>query len=160
MTLLRLEEGYAAMDIAAIDRGMPEEGIMHVSGHHPLSGEYRGKAAAWEYLGKVSEVSGGQGGFGVHSITTNADGHGVALLTGTIRDYVRPVIHIWHVDNGRINEFWDAYIDAAAEDAFWTAALEGSLPRRGGTTPRLLPAGRPSTTWGSGRHRGAGTAAA
>ena len=34
---------------------------MHISGQHPL---------AWEYLGKVAEVSGGQGGFVVHSITT------------------------------------------------------------------------------------------
>jgi hypothetical protein len=34
--------------------------------------------------------------------------HGVALLTGTIRDYVRPVIHVLHVSNGEITEFWDA----------------------------------------------------
>lgn len=118
-------EAYAAMDIAAIDAAMPEDGVLHVSGHHPLSGDYRGKAAAWEYLGKVAEVSGGKGGFVVHSITTDEQGHGVALLTGTIRDYVRQVIHIWHVEDGRITEFWDAYLDAAAEDAFWTAALPG-----------------------------------
>ena len=61
---------YAAMDIAAIDAAMQEDAVMHISGHHPLSGEYRGKAAAWGYLGKVAEVSGGKGGFVVHSITT------------------------------------------------------------------------------------------
>lgn len=61
----------------------------------------------------------------VHSITTDdhGHGHGVALLTGTIRDDVRQVIHIWHVDNGRITEFWDAYLNAAAEDAFGKTAL-------------------------------------
>ena len=48
------------------------DGVMHISGQHPLSGEYHGKVAAWEYLGKVAEVSGGQGGFVVHSITTTA----------------------------------------------------------------------------------------
>ena len=116
-------EAYAAMDIAAIDSAMPDDGVMHISGQHPLSGEYHGKVAAWEYLGKVAEVSGGQGGFVVHSITTDDHGHGVALLTGTIRDYVRQMIHVWHVKDGRITEFWDAYLDAAAEDAFWNTAL-------------------------------------
>ena len=111
------------MDIAAIDSAMPDDGVMHISGQHPWSGEYRGKVAAWEYLGKVAEVSGGQGGFVVHSITTDDHGHGVALLTGTIRDYVRQMIHVWHVRDGRITEFWDAYLDAAAEDAFWNTAL-------------------------------------
>lgn len=116
---------YASMDIAAIDAAMQEDAVMHISGHHPLSGEYRGKAAAWGYLGKVAEVSGGKGGFVVHSITTDDDGHGVALLTGTVGDYVRQVIHVWHIDDGRIMEFWDAYLDAAAEDTFWTEALRG-----------------------------------
>ncbi len=116
-------EAYAAMDIAALDAAVPEDGVWHVSGHHPLSGDYRGKAATWGYLGKVAEVSGGKGGCVVHSITTDDQGHGVVLLTGTIRDYVRQVIHIWHVENGRITEFWDAYLDASAEDAFWNNAL-------------------------------------
>lgn len=118
-------EAYAAMDIAAIDAAMPVDGVMHISGRHPLSGDYRGKEAAWEYLGKVAEVSGGVGGFVVHTITSDDQGHGVALLTGTIRDHVRQVIHVWHVQDGRVTEFWDAYPDAAAEDAFWTAALGG-----------------------------------
>jgi ketosteroid isomerase-like protein len=116
---------YAAMDLAAIDASMPEDGVMHVSGNHPLSGDYRGKAAAWQYLAKVAEVGGGNGGFDVHSITTDGAGHGVALLTGRIGDYVRPVIRIWHVQDGRITEFWDAYLDAAAEDAFWRDAVAG-----------------------------------
>ncbi len=67
-------------------------------------------------------MSGDKGKFVVHSITTDDHGHGVALLAGTIRDHVRQVIPIWHIDNGRITEFWDAYLDAAAEDAFWTSA--------------------------------------
>ena len=33
------------------------------------------------------------------------------------------MIHVWHVRDGRITEFWDTYLDAAAEDAFWNTAL-------------------------------------
>lgn len=110
-------------------RRSPVDAVQHpgsdfpVVRQRPSSGEDHGKVAAWEYLGKVAEVSGGRGGFVVHSITTDDHGHGVALLTGTVRDYVRQMIHVWHVKDGRITEFWDAYLDAAAEDAFWNTAL-------------------------------------
>jgi ketosteroid isomerase-like protein len=114
-----LYDAYSALDIPAIDALLADNYAMHVSGQHPLSGDHRGKPAVWAYLGKVAEVSAGQGGFDVHSITTDGDGHAVALLTGTIRDFVRPVIHVFHLRDGLITEFWDAYPDAQAEDEFW-----------------------------------------
>ncbi|GAC1609270.1 MAG: hypothetical protein NVS3B26_09680 [Mycobacteriales bacterium] len=61
----------------------------------------------------------------MHTITADGKGHVVALVTGTIRDHVRPVVHVFHVDDGKITEFWDAYPDAATEDQFWQTALEG-----------------------------------
>ena len=33
------------------------------------------------------------------------------------------MIHVWHAKDGRITQFCDAYLDAAAEDAFWNTAL-------------------------------------
>lgn len=56
-----LYDAYATMDIAAVDALLVEDYVMHVSGHHPLSGEHRGKLAVWAYLGKVAEVSAGRG---------------------------------------------------------------------------------------------------
>ena len=119
----RAYDAYASMDIAAMDALMTDEHVVHVAGHHPLSGEYRGKQAVWGYLGRVAEISGGRGGFEVHAIAADDDGHAVALLTGTIRDFVRPVIHVWHVRGGQLAEMWDASLDQQAEDAFWTAAV-------------------------------------
>ena len=119
----RAYDAYANMDIAAMDALMTDDHVVHVAGHHPLSGDYRGKQAVWSYLGRVAEISGGRGGFEVHAITADDDGHAVALLTGTIRDFVRPVIHVWHVRGGQLAEMWDASLDQQAEDAFWTAAL-------------------------------------
>jgi ketosteroid isomerase-like protein len=115
-------EAYSALDIAKIDALMAPGFVMHVSGHHPLSGDRSTRDDVWAYLGKVAEISGGKGGYEVHAITTDESGHGIALLTGTIRDFVRPVIHIWHVRDGQVTEFWDSYLDAAAEDAFWATA--------------------------------------
>jgi ketosteroid isomerase-like protein len=121
----RAYDAYAAMDIAAIDALMTDDHVLHVAGRHPLSGEYRGKQAVWDYLGRVAEISGGRGGFEVHAITADNDGHAVALLTGTIRDFVRPVIHVWHVRGEQLAEMWDASLDQYAEDAFWTTAVTG-----------------------------------
>jgi ketosteroid isomerase-like protein len=121
----RAYDAYAAMDIAAIDALMTDDHVLHVAGRHPLSGEYRGKQAVWDYLGRVAEISGGRGGFEVHAITADNDGHAVALLMGTIRDFVRPVIHVWHVRGEQLAEMWDASLDQYAEDAFWTTAVTG-----------------------------------
>jgi len=122
----RAYEAYAAMDVAAIDSLMTDDHVLHVAGRHPLSGDYRGKQAVWEYLGRVTAISGGRGGFDVHAITADENGHAVALLTGTIRDFVRPVIHVWHVRGGQLAEMWDASLDQYAEDAFWSKATPGS----------------------------------
>jgi uncharacterized protein len=119
----RAYDAYAAMDLAAIDDLMTDDHVLHVAGRHLLSGEYRGKQAVWGYLARVAEISGGRGGFDVHAVTADADGHAVALLTGTIREYVRPVIHVWHVRGGQLAEMWDASLDQQAEDAFWTGAI-------------------------------------
>jgi ketosteroid isomerase-like protein len=121
----RAYAAYASMDIAAIDALMTDDHVVHVAGQHPLSGVYRGKEAVWGYLGRVAEISGGRGGFDVHAITADDEGHAVALLTGTIRDFVRPVIHVWHVRGDQLAEMWDASLDQHAEDAFWSAAIAG-----------------------------------
>ncbi|MCU1602987.1 MAG: hypothetical protein JWO22_3696 [Frankiales bacterium] len=92
---------------------------MHIAGDHPLSGDKVGKAAVWEYLGAVSAISGGQGGFVLHALGTDDRGYVVTLLTGTIRDYVRPVVHVQRLAGGKVLEYWDASLDQAAEDAFW-----------------------------------------
>lgn len=111
-------------------RLVADDPVLHVPGKHPLAGEHRGKDAMWAYLGKVAEVSGGKGGFDVHAITSDDEGHGVALLTGTIRDFVRPVSHVWHVHDGLVTEYWEANLDQAAEDRFWTTALRPSAEGR------------------------------
>jgi ketosteroid isomerase-like protein len=122
----RLYDAYARMDIAAIDELMADDAVMHVAGHHPLSGDKRGKPAIWEYLGRVSEIAGGKGGFEVHALTSDNADHVVALATGTIRDHRRRVVHVYHLQDGEFVEFWDATLDGAAEDAFWVRALSES----------------------------------
>jgi ketosteroid isomerase-like protein len=121
--LTRNYRAYASMDIETIDRLASDRIVMHIPGSHPLSGRHVGRDAAWAYLGKVAEVSGGVGGFDVRGIIADHDGHGTAILLGTIRDFARPVVHIWRAEGDEFVEYWEHSFDQDAEDAFWKAAL-------------------------------------
>lgn len=122
--LVRLYQAYADLDVATINALIADDLVMHVPGTHPLAGEHRGRDAAWTYLARVAEVSRGRGGFELHSVATDDDGHAVALLTGTIRDFVRPVVHIWDFnDDGLLVGYWEANLNQHDEDQFWIGAL-------------------------------------
>lgn len=121
--LRRNYQAYADTDLAVIEELSTDDSVLHVPGDHPLSGVHRGRDEVWAYLGKVAEVSGGVGGFEVKSIAADDGGHAAVILVGTIRDFVRPVVHIWRAEQGKLVEYWEVNYDQAEEDAFWKAAL-------------------------------------
>ena len=124
-----LADAYATADIGKIDRLLHDDVVFHVPGDHPLSGTYAGKTDVFGYLGQVAATSqSADGGFEVHSVMGDED-HAVALVTGTIEHngvrFVRPTVHVFHVSQGKITEFWEASLDQHAEDGFWRQALGG-----------------------------------
>ena len=125
----RLVSAYAAADIATIDEVLADDVVFHVPGRHPLSGTYVGKHEVFGYLGQVASTSEGDGGFDVHSLTGD-DEHVVALVTGSIEHagirFVRPTVHVFHVNGTQVTEFWEASLDQHAEDDFWINALSSS----------------------------------
>jgi ketosteroid isomerase-like protein len=124
--LLRgLYDAWNARDIPAVDALMAPDFTMHVSGRHPLSGTHRGKDEVWAYLASVAKALEGRtpGGFEVHAITVDDNGHAVALLRGYSGDFSRPVIHVWHLAEGLITEYWDTTLDQVQEDAFWNSLV-------------------------------------
>ena len=123
----RLASAYAAADIATIDELLADDVVFHVPGRHPLAGTYVGKSEVFGYLGKVAATSeSDDGGFEVHSLTGD-DEHVVALVAGTIEHagirFVRPTVHVFHVNGTQVTEFWEASLDQHAEDEFWVNAL-------------------------------------
>lgn len=75
------------------------------------------------YLAKVAEVGSGAGGFALHGVATDDNGHAVAMLTGTIRDFRRPVVRIWALRAGGLfSEYWEK-ISIKFEEQFWIDAL-------------------------------------
>jgi len=123
----RLMSAYAAADIEVIDQLLADEVVFHVPGRHPLSGTYVGKTEVFGYMRQVAALNeSSDGGFEVHSVTGDDD-HAVSLVTGTIQKdgvrFVRPTVHVFHVNGTQVTEFWEASLDQHAEDQFWINAL-------------------------------------
>jgi uncharacterized protein len=106
--------------------------VFHIPGRQPLSGTYVGKTEVFGYMGQVAALNeSSDGGFEVHSVTGDDD-HAVSLVSGSIEHdgvrFVRPTVHVFHVNGSQVTEFWEASVDQHAEDQFWIDALRQSPP--------------------------------
>jgi ketosteroid isomerase-like protein len=117
---------YASADVATLNALVSDEVMFHVPGRNPLSGTYSGKDAVFGYLARVAEISeSAEGGYDIHAVMADDD-HVCTLVTGTIENsgirFVRPTVHVFHVDGAQVTEFWEASLDQHVEDEFWKKA--------------------------------------
>jgi ketosteroid isomerase-like protein len=103
----------------------------HIAGTHPLSGSYLGRPAVETYVDAVRRVPGDFAGFTITSVLS--DPHkGLLLVEGTARSgepaFVRPMVHVLRLRDGRLREFWDYPFDQDAEDAFWRTHAPARVP--------------------------------
>lgn len=100
--------------------------VFHVSGNHPLSGDYVGVARIRDYLTAVKEATGGRGGFSVTSAMADDTGDEI-LVEGTAfhgeGPFVRTVVHRLRLADGKLVEFRDHPFDQQNEDRFWSARV-------------------------------------
>jgi uncharacterized protein len=120
-----MRRGYAAYtsgDLETIGQLLADDVVWHVSGRSPLSGDYTGKEQVFGFFGKLQELSDGTSRVEVHDLLADEE-HGVAIVTqsGTRngRSYEGRVTHVLHLRDGRVTEFWDAYVDQYTADEFW-----------------------------------------
>ena len=118
----RLKDGYAAFakaDFAVLNDLFAEDLLWHGGGRSQLAGEFRGRAAVYEYLGKVMEVTEGTFHLDLHAVFAD-DEHGVVLVVTTASRGGRSVttndVHVFHLRGGKVVEFWDASTDQYAFD--------------------------------------------
>lgn len=123
----RIREGYDAFgrgDLEAIRDQFSPDIVWHVGGNSPLSGEYKGIDAVFDFFGRVFTETGGTLKNEVHDILAN-DTHAVVLLTQTAErngrtltaDAIQVVVH--RDDQDRITESWFIAEDQNAVDEFW-----------------------------------------
>ena len=97
--------------------------VWHIPGRHPLAGEHGGIEAVLAAMGRFEELSGRSIRTQLHDLLAG-DAHAVALLRAAGeragRRYDAREVDIYHVQDGRITEFWSFSEDQRATDEFWS----------------------------------------
>ena len=121
--LRRAYKAFSAGDMETIGGLIADDTVWHIFGHHHLAGDLKGKAAVFEFFGKLMAETGGTFRLEVHDVIAN-DEHSIGLVTERAekdgKKWESRAVHVIHTDSeGRNKEFWAFQEDQAAEDAFW-----------------------------------------
>ena len=115
-------EAFAAGDLAAVSDLLSDNIVWHSGGSNVLTGDYKGKEAVLGFFGLLMQESGGSFRNKIHDMLAN-DEHGVALVTmSATRDgksFEGNVVHIFHMSDGNMTEFWAIPEDQSRYDEFW-----------------------------------------
>lgn len=118
----RLKDGYAAFakgDLAGLNDLFAEDLLWHTGGRSQVAGDYRGREAVYGLVGKLMEITDGSFRLDLHAVFAD-DEHGVALVAATASRGGRSITvneaHVFHLRDGKVVEFWDAFTDQYAID--------------------------------------------
>ena len=115
---------FAAMDTEEVMGLLADDVVWHVAGSNALSGDYKGKEAVMGLFGQIYEGTEGTFSLEIHDMLANDD-HGVALVSvsGSRGDYRmsgEKAAHIFHMEDGKMTEFWSFAENQHVFDQFWT----------------------------------------
>jgi ketosteroid isomerase-like protein len=121
--LRRAYKAFSAGDMETIGGLIADDTVWHIFGRSHLSGDLKGKAAVFEFFGKLMAETGGTFRLEVHDVLAN-DEHSVGLVTARAEKDGKKLesraVHVIHTDSdGRNKEFWSFEEDQRATDAFW-----------------------------------------
>lgn len=124
--LERARMGYAAFaegDIDTVASVMADDIVWHVPGDHQLSGDYEGKEEVLGFFGRLMQETEGTFVNDIHDLLAN-DEHGVALVEASATRNGKSIsdknIHVFHMRDGKMTEFWTVPTDQAAWDDFYS----------------------------------------
>lgn len=116
-------EAFAKGDMATIRELWSEDIVWHVPGDNLLSGEHRGRDAVFAEVAKLAQLTSGTLSAELHDVLAN-DEHAVALIRPTAsrqgKQLTAPEIHVYHISNGKVTEWWSFFQDQRAADEFWS----------------------------------------
>jgi ketosteroid isomerase-like protein len=124
-----VRQGYEAIgrgDLPAVLSLFAEDGVMHIAGNGPLTGDHKGREAIGQVFAGLVEWTGGTISLQVGDVFAD-DGHAIVLVRETAeraRDGLMldvNEVHIFHLSDGAALEFWDLPADGqrAEHDAFF-----------------------------------------
>lgn len=122
-----VRKGYAAFDTGDFEtiRDLFDDNIVwHVQGNSSFSGDYKGKDEVFGFFSEVVQFTSGTLKNQIHDVLAN-DEHATALVNfSATRDDGKSLnqneVHVFHLSNGKVTEWWSYGEDLAAADAFFT----------------------------------------
>lgn len=122
-TLRSAYDAFGRGDLDAVAAAFSPDIVWQEAGRSPVSGTYKGRDAVFGLFGRLFELSEGTFKVELHDVTASDD-HlvGLAKLSGTRggKSLTWNEAHIWHFKNGVAVEFWNAPVEAAEVDEFWS----------------------------------------
>ena len=120
VTMRAALEAFLRGDMETLAGSIADDVVWHAPGANALSGDFVGKAATLERMGKM-RASGIQVTFDIHDVVGN-DEHVVVMVNATVSNAkgdsaTGPQVQIMHVRDGKMAEFWAMNEDQAAVDA-------------------------------------------
>jgi ketosteroid isomerase-like protein len=123
--LERSRAGYAAFaagDLTTVSDLLSDDIVWHSGGDNSLTGDYEGKEAVLGYFGRLMQETDGSFKNDIHDMLAN-DEHGVALVTASAsrggKSFEGRVVHVFHLRDGKMTEFWAFPEDQKAFDELW-----------------------------------------
>lgn len=121
--LRRNYQAGAEGDFRTVVDRMADDIVWHVAGDNFLSGDYRGKEAVLDYLGRLTEETGGTLKNEPHDVLAN-DEHAVGLLRFSAerggKSLRERAAHIVHIRDGKLAEVWIFWEDQRIVDDFFS----------------------------------------
>ncbi len=122
VTARRGYQAFADGDMATVGELLSDDIVWHVGGNNQLTGDYEGKEAVFGFFARLMEESGGSFKNDIHDMLAN-DEHGVALVTTSAtrggKSAEGRAVHIFHMSDGLMTEFWSFAEDQALFDELW-----------------------------------------
>lgn len=119
----RAYDAFLSGDMAAIGELMSDDIVWHSPGTSQLSGTYRGKEEVFGFFAKIGELADGPMEMRFHDVLASDD-HVVSLLEAVAsrngNRLENRAVHIMHIGDGQITEFWNFPEDLGAADEFWS----------------------------------------
>lgn len=116
-------EAFAGGDMETLDDIIDDDIVWHTAGNNILSGDYVGKDAVFGLFGRLAQETEGSFKNDIHDMLAN-DQHGVALVnqsaTRNGESMEQRSVHVFHMENGKLTEFWAFAEDQTALDEFWS----------------------------------------
>lgn len=115
-------EAFASGDLATVMDLFSDDIVWHSGGNNILAGVYEGKEAVLGYFGRLMQETGGSFKNDIHDLLAN-DEHGVALVTSSAtrggKSYEENSVHVFHMRDGKMTEYWSFAEDQSLVDEFW-----------------------------------------